>query len=88
MTTHGAVLWTPVAVKTIKRSTSGETVDDTKEFKYNNAVKTEVEAFSKAVVSGIPEQRQSPREALQDLIVLRALLESGESNALMKTIEA
>lgn len=77
-----------MAVKTIKRSASEETVDDAKRFKYNNAVKTKVEAFSQAVVFGIPKQRQSPREALQDLIVLQALQESGEGNALMKNIEA
>lgn len=85
-TTNGAVLWKPVGVKSTTKSESGELLNEQVTFVYNNAVRTEIEAFSQSIVAGAPDPRQTPLEALKDLVVLQALVESGEGGALVKDI--
>lgn len=46
----------------------------------HGGVKQEVFAWAKSLVSGKPEPRQAPEEALADLEVLEAMLRSGEKD--------
>ncbi|KAF4960431.1 hypothetical protein FSARC_10491 [Fusarium sarcochroum] len=87
VTTNGAVVWTPVSVKSTTKLNSDGSIDETKEFVYNNAVRNEFEAFGEAILTGSPDLRQAPLEALRDLALLQALLESAEGNGLVKAVE-
>lgn len=52
---------------------------ETKEFPdEGNGVKQEIKAWAEALVNGKPNEQQSPEEALRDLEVLEACLQSGE----------
>ncbi|KAF5564218.1 Oxidoreductase [Fusarium phyllophilum] len=80
ISTRGVVVWTPVSVKSV----SGESMNETKQFIYNNGVKAEFEAFGQAILQKCPDPRQSPVEALNDLALLQSLLDSAACNGLMK----
>lgn len=53
---------------------------------YNNAVNAEFEAFGQAVLTGTPDPRQAPVEALKDLRILQGLLDSGSHNAMVADV--
>ncbi|KAJ4022773.1 hypothetical protein NW766_001820 [Fusarium irregulare] len=86
ISTRGVVVWTPVSVKSMIKSDSGESMNETKEFTYNNAVVAEFEAFGQAILQNSPDPRQNPLEALSDLSLLQGLLESAESNGCRKVV--
>ncbi|KAF4487965.1 Oxidoreductase [Fusarium agapanthi] len=86
ISTQGVVVWTPVSVKSIIKSDSGESMNETKEFIYNNGVKAEFEAFGQAILEDCPDTRQAPLEALNDLALLQGLLESAGCHGLMKIV--
>ncbi|KAF5250803.1 hypothetical protein FANTH_4075 [Fusarium anthophilum] len=86
ISTQGVIVWTPISVKSIIKSDSGGSMSETKEFIYNNGVKTEFEAFGEAILEGCPDTRQRPLEALNDLALLQGLLESAGCNGLMKVV--
>ncbi|KAF4949861.1 hypothetical protein FGADI_8605 [Fusarium gaditjirri] len=88
ISTCGVVVWTPISVKSITKSDSGESVNETKEFIYNNGVTAEFEAFGRAILENCPDPRQSPSEALNDLAFLQALLESAGCNGLVKHVKS
>jgi predicted dehydrogenase len=50
------------------------------EAKTSNDVKVEVASWAAELEGGKPEARQSPEEALADLAILEAMLESGKKN--------
>lgn len=53
--------------------------EDVKEFpEEGNGVKQEIAAWAKALDEGKPDPKQSPEEALRDLQLLEAMLQSGE----------
>lgn len=55
--------------------------EETKEFpEEGNGVKQEIAAWGKALGEGKPDPRQSAEEALRDLQVLEAMLQSGEKS--------
>ncbi|KAF5573812.1 Oxidoreductase [Fusarium pseudoanthophilum] len=87
ISTHGVVVWTPVRVASNIKPDSGEPTSETKEFIYNNGVKAEFEAFCQAMLQNLPDSRQSPLEALDDLALLQGLLESAKCNGLMKLVK-
>ncbi|KAK4206309.1 NAD(P)-binding protein [Rhypophila decipiens] len=78
-TENGTVVWTPRDVR-VQGVKDGQKVDITEEFERESGVKTEVRAFLEAVKrnDGTFDQKQSPREALGDLQVVQALLQSGD----------
>ncbi|KAL2140514.1 hypothetical protein VTI28DRAFT_3718 [Corynascus sepedonium] len=88
VTTKGAVSWNPTEVITVtgKGDGSGEKVEEKKEFPYSSGVKEEVKAFAAALAAGKLDDVQTPKEALKDLEILQALLESGEGGATVKNI--
>lgn len=47
-----------------------------------NGVKQEIRAWAESLTMGVPNERQSPEEALRDLIFLEACLQSGEKGGL------
>ena len=87
ISTRGVVVWTAVSVKSMIKSDSGESMEETKEFIYNNAVMAEFEAFGQAILQNSPDPRHSPLEALNDLSFLQCLLESAESNGSIKAVD-
>ncbi len=101
MTTNGAVIWTPTGVTTVTRSISVEKQEETrafvlagggegkkKDFVYENGVPAEIEAFGRSLVTGKADPRQAPMEAIKDLEILEAILQSGENNGALKKIES
>ena len=87
VTTKGALLWTPIKVQFTTASDSCDIINQVKEFVYNNAVRTELKAFFYSLSKGSPDPLQTPLEALQDLAILQALLESAEGNVITKIIK-
>ncbi|CRK27054.1 hypothetical protein HYQ45_009977 [Verticillium longisporum] len=85
ITTRGSVTWTPVKVQV---TTVTGLVNEVKEFIYDNAVRAEIEAFCRSLPSGVPDQLQTPLEALEDLKILQALLESGELSGTPRDINS
>ena len=52
-----------------------------------HSVSNEVAAFAKAIGTGKADRRASPEEALMDLKVLQAMLESGEQGGAVQLLE-
>jgi len=75
--------WTVAGEKGVV-SVSGKNVTvngETKEIQdEGNGVKPEVRKWGEALVSGKPNARQSPEEALADLELIEAMLRSGEQD--------
>lgn len=86
VTTNGTVTWSPVGMRSTAKSESGELRSEEKRFVYNNAVNAEFEAFSQAVSTGTPNPRLAPVEALKDLGILQALLDSGCGNTMVTDV--
>ncbi len=86
VTTAGKVTWSPTGVNTVRKSSSGEKVEDNLEMNMENGIVEEFEAFAKSIASGVVDPRQSAAEGLRDLQVLEALLRSGEAGAVVKTV--
>ncbi|AEO55681.1 oxidoreductase-like protein [Thermothelomyces thermophilus ATCC 42464] len=88
VTTKGVVSWSPTEVRTVagKGDGSGDKVEERKEFPYSSGVTKEVAAFADGLAAGKLDAFQSPREALKDLEILQALLESGDGGAIVKDI--
>lgn len=88
ITTNGRVTWSPSnGVETVRRSETGDDVRDTLNIDMNQGVLAEFEAFAESVELGRINERQSPEEGLKDLVLLEALLRSGEEGAAVKTVE-
>lgn len=85
ITTTGSVTWTPVKVQVINAT---GLMNGVKEFIYDNAVRAEIEAFCRSLPSGVSDQLQTPLEALGDLKILQALLESGEDGGTPRDINS
>ncbi|KIW42674.1 uncharacterized protein PV06_06200 [Exophiala oligosperma] len=86
-TNKGSVTVTPVSVKVVRKDADGKKVEEEESFAFGAGVKSEVEAFAASIVSGTPDPRQSPQQALGDLIVLQGLLESGEQKGAVKAVK-
>jgi len=90
VTTKGAVIWNPRGVKTVTKDPStGEKVESEDKYpNYDSGVKAEVAQFARSIAEGKVEAdaKQSPSEALGDLEVIQALLESGKAGGLLKRI--
>ncbi|KAL2140946.1 hypothetical protein VTI28DRAFT_3043 [Corynascus sepedonium] len=88
VTTKGSVLWNLTEVTTVtgKGDGSGDQVQEKKEFPYSSGVKEEVKAFAASLAAGKLDTLQSPTEALKDLEIIQALLESGDGGATVKNI--
>ncbi|KAL1891837.1 hypothetical protein Sste5346_007381 [Sporothrix stenoceras] len=78
VTTEGRVTWDMGKVVSVRR---GQEDAQTAPFEHNFGVKPEVAAFAAAVATGKADPLQSPQEALKDLALLQALLESGPTAA-------
>lgn len=88
VTTEGSVGWDTKDVIVARRGAGDEKVESRKAFGFDSGVKLEVVSFAKSIeASGVPDPLQTPEQALKDLQILQALLESGEANAALKTIE-
>lgn len=93
VTTEGRVTWSPEQVTVVTRSSrssdaaaaADDKKDETKKYEKNFGVVPEVAAFAKSIAAGVADPLQSPQEALKDLALLQALLESGPSGAI-KTV--
>lgn len=62
--------------------------EEVKEFpEEGNGVKQEIAGWAKALGEGKPDPRQSPEEALKDLQLLEAILQSGEKGGVPKELD-
>ncbi|KAK5189615.1 hypothetical protein LTR96_009416 [Exophiala xenobiotica] len=86
-TNKGSVSVSPVSVKVVRKDAEGKKVEEEETFAFGAGVKAEVEAFAASIESGTPDPRQTPQQALGDLIVLQGLLESGENKGAVKTVK-
>ncbi|SPO01908.1 related to dehydrogenases and related proteins [Cephalotrichum gorgonifer] len=85
-TKNGSVSVTPFEVVITTKGENGEKKVDTKKFDRDFGVPSEVKAFAAAIGAGKADDKQSPEEALKDLEILEALLESGKAGGAVKTI--
>jgi hypothetical protein len=65
-------------VQVVPGAAGAEKVEEVKEFEFRTGVAEEVKAWAEAIEKEKLEERQSPEEALKDLVILQRLLESGE----------
>lgn len=88
VTDKGAVTVTPNAVTVLQKDSKGKKDGTTHNFKPldNQTVKREVATFAKAISMGKTDARASPEEALADLKVLQAMLESAEEGGMVKSL--
>ncbi|KAK5309038.1 hypothetical protein LTR93_012277, partial [Exophiala xenobiotica] len=80
VTTKGAVEVRPTEVKVVGKDSSGSKTEEKEEFAFSAGVKPEIEAFANGIQSGSPDKALAPREALNDLLILEAILRSGASD--------
>ncbi len=93
VTTNGAVTLTPTQVRTSRRaaesgSGGGDRIEEKEDFAYSAGVKIELEAFYASVQKGVVDDRASPEQALADLTILQAMLDSGDEKGAVKNIAA
>lgn len=91
VTDKGTVTITPTDVSLVRKSLKGERDEKTARFdqRYicSHAVEREVASFAKAISTGKMEQRATAEEAFMDLVVLQAMLESGEDGGAVKSVD-
>jgi len=85
VTTNGSIVWNPRGVQTTTTK-DGEKVETKEEFGSDSGVTAEVAAFVAAIAAGKEDPRQTPLEALKDLEIIQALLESGAAGAAVRKI--
>jgi len=78
ITSQGRIKANPDEVFKFTRGSDGKVKEDKISFTYSSGVKAEVAAFAQGIASGQLDSRQTPTEALKDLQLLQALLESAE----------
>ena len=86
VTDEGAVTLTPTRVTVITKDDDGNEEALTKDFQANSGVIREVAVFAKGIEAGKVDPRGSPEEALMDLKVVQAMLESGEEGGTVKSV--
>lgn len=87
VTTNGAVRFSPREVTVTTRGADGARVDEVHSFESSGTgVKAEAVTFAESIEAGRIDSRLSPQEALKDLRIVQALLESGESLGAVKPV--
>ena len=84
ITDQGAVLLTPTSVETTRHTAKNNTK---KGFVPDNGVHREVAVFAKGIENGKIDPRGTPEEALADLKVVQAVLESGRDGGTVKGVK-
>ncbi|CAI4213196.1 unnamed protein product [Parascedosporium putredinis] len=78
VTTNGAVRFSPREVTVTTRGADGARMDEVHSFESSGTgVKAEAVTFAESIEAGRIDSRLSPQEALKDLRIVQALLESG-----------
>jgi len=90
-TDKGSVTVTPTEVTLSRKGPKGERDEKKAHFdqRYicSHAVEREVASFANAIRTGKMEQRATAEEALKDLVILQAMLESGEDGGAVKSLD-
>lgn len=84
--TTGSVNYSPMVTKVIRKGADGAKVEESLPGGMDPGVGAEIKAFREGIARGALDARQSPQEALRDLLVIQALLESGEANVALQMI--
>jgi len=79
---------TPTSVNIVCKNAAGEKQESQKEFAGSAGVKAEVESFAASIAAGSLDPRGRPQEAISDLRVLQAMLDSGEQKGAVRVIVA
>jgi len=91
VTDRGTLTVTPTQVSLVRKGPKGERDEKKARFdqRYicSHAVEREVASFAKAIPTGKMEQRAAAKEASMDLVILQAMLESGEDDGAVKSLE-
>ncbi|TPX12658.1 uncharacterized protein E0L32_000835 [Thyridium curvatum] len=86
VTTTGSVNYSSMVTKVIRKGADGTKVEESLRSGMDPGVGAEIKAFREGIAHGALDARQSPQEALRDLLVIQALLESGEANGALQMI--
>lgn len=83
VTREGRVTFDPSHVVSVRRAsgTDSKPTEDKTSFEQDFGVVHEVAAFTKSIITGTVDAKQSPQEAYKDLSLLESLLDSGTSYA-------
>ncbi|KPM36001.1 hypothetical protein AK830_g10583 [Neonectria ditissima] len=71
----------------VKRAGDDQEEESVREFEYSTGVAEEVAAWAAALVSGTPDARMSPEEALADVEFLERMFVSGQQDGAAQTYE-
>ena len=86
VTDRGAVTVLPTVVAVLTKDPNGERNERIVGVRPGPAIKAEVAAFAESIRTGRVDPRGTPEEALADLYVLQAMLESGEEAGAVKEL--
>ena len=88
VTNRGTVTVALPNVTVLQDDSRGEPVPRIQRFKadYDHALEKEIASFAKAIGTQKMDPRASPEEALADLKILQAMLESGEDGGTVKSV--
>lgn len=86
VTSTGSVNYSPMVTKVVRKGADGAKVEESLPGGMDPGVGAEIKAFGEGIARGALDARQSPQEALRDLLVIQALLESGEANGALQMI--
>ena len=88
VTDRGAVTVLPTEVAVLTKDAGGERTERRVRVRPGSAVKVEVAAFTESIRNGKSDPRGTPEQALADLQVLQAMLESGEEAGAVKEVQS
>ncbi|KAL2051996.1 hypothetical protein ABVK25_007688 [Lepraria finkii] len=88
VTDRGAVTVLPTEVAVLTKDAGGERTERRGRVRPGSAVKVEVAAFAESIRTGKSDPRGTPEQALADLQVLQAMLESGEEAGAVKEVQS
>ena len=87
ITKKGRLTVTPSRAILVSQGPDGTELSTTKDFGSDTSVRRELEVFAIGIERGKLEDRSKPEEALMDLRILQAILESGNDNGATKIVE-
>ena len=86
ITTTGAVTFSPVKMKVVRRLPSGEHSEEESDVIMDSGVPAEIEAFGRGIARGNLDDRQSTAQGFDDVLVMQKMLESGKAGGALQTV--
>ena len=79
ITTNGSVVFNPVVMKVVRKLENGEQSEEQIDVVMDSGVPAEISAFGQGILRCSLDERQSTKEAYEDVLVMQSMLESGKA---------